>query len=69
MALSEKTAKHAWSKFQHATLEIGWKTRPFLSASVRISPLGLLSVAALVSSILLSSAVIVRAASDRIVIP
>jgi hypothetical protein len=47
---------------QHAglALRIGKRTR--LRADVSVTPLGLVSIGALVSSILLSSAVIVRAA-------
>jgi len=47
---------------QHAALALRIGKRTRLRAEVAVTPLGLLSIGALVSSILLSSAVIVRAA-------
>ena len=47
---------------QHAALALRIGKRMQMRAEVAVTPLGLLSIGALVSSILLSSAVIVRAA-------
>jgi hypothetical protein len=50
---------------QHAHLAVRFGKKGRLRADVSVTPLGLLSIGALVSSILLSTAVIVRAARDR----
>jgi hypothetical protein len=50
---------------QHAQLAVRFGRKGRLRADVTVTPLGLLSIGALVSSILLSTAVIVRAARDR----
>lgn len=47
---------------QHAALALRIGKRTRVRAEVTVTPLGLLSIGALVSSILLSAAVIVRAA-------
>ncbi len=47
---------------QHARLAIGIGTRARIEAEVAVTPQGLLAIGALVSAILLSTAVIVRAA-------
>jgi hypothetical protein len=65
MANQKLPIAHSLSQFQEADVHISFGDKRFMNASVRFSGIGLLSVAALVSSILLSTAVIVKTAQRR----